>query len=495
MRKYRGVRKYRGMGIRLRIDLMWGRSKILMRVSGMLLMWAASSAVALDAQNDFKALVAQDKVKLKVWVEPNTDIVVSQKVHLFIEVSTFRWFAGGTQIAPFDVEGAVVLRREKFAVNSSRWEGGKSWATQRWTVAIYPQQSGLIEVPTIALTLTVAGQDNQPVTGTLLTPEVSFSATVPVAMQGQTDWIATSQFDVEERYDKSSDNLKPGDSLLRTINFNARDVAAMMLPAPKFESQEGLAVYHNPAEINDKVNRGDSLATRTESIRYFIERNGTYQLPALEFHWWNIQRQEMLTVRLPAKVISTLGEAAVLPNGADVPGLRANTESVANIGNGIIVLTAFVGFLGLVFIAYRIFNRLLHKRLQNHLTPSRAYLRGQFVSACRHTEYETAVAILYQWLDHPEQKISGRHRSESSVREWLHRLGEDQLCEQFNQLMKSTWGVGAGNGRGSGEGNGGNSRRYSATNEFENLLWRLDSLANDTGSLFGFGATVDLRLN
>ena len=493
------MNKYCWIKAKLFVALLW------MANTG--LMWVGSIAFAADTQNDFSLLVAQDQVKLKVWVEPDNNIIVSQQVNLFIEVSTLRWFAGGTQIGQFDGEGAVVLRREKFAVNSTRREGGETWATQLWTVAIYPQRNGMIEVPTIALTLTVAGEDNQPVTGTLLTPKVSFSATVPVAMQGQSEWIATSQFDVEERYDKPSDNLKAGDSLLRTIRFNARDVAAMMLPAPTFQSQPGLAVYHKPAEIKDRVNRGDYLATRTESISYFIERDGRYQLPALEFHWWNIQQQEMLTVRLPAKVISASGETEVLPAATDQPGLMGNAGSGLSIIDGIIVLVAMGGLLVLVFLGHRILSPRFRQRQQHRATLTMtqptmtqltmAQLQRQFVRACRNTEYSTAVVLLYQWLDHSEHQISGARLSESSVRVWLNRLGEDQLMDQFNQLMNFAWGNEGGHGddgRGNGGGNGGGDG-WGVCSEFENLLVGLNAMVKDTGSLFGFGEAVDLRLN
>jgi hypothetical protein len=442
------------------------------------LMLAGNTLFAADTQDGFTLLLAQDRVRIKAWVEPDADIIVSQRVNLYIEVSTFRWFSGGTQIGSFDVEGAVVLRREKFAVNSTLQEGSDTWASQLWTIAIYPQRSGVISVPPIELTLNVAGEDKQSVTGTVSTSEITFSSSIPAAMQGRSQWIATSQFDVEETYDKASDNLNAGDSLLRTISFKAKNVAAMMLPAPEFQSQEGLAVYHKPVEIKDVVNRGDYLAQRNESISYLVERNGTYQLPALEFHWWNLQAQEMQTVVLPAKVISTSGETVVSHGGIDRLGEAESTGSASNMLKVIVGLLAIVCFLALAFFGQRILARRLRGRRQDYAGPTMQQLQGQFVNACHNADYAQAVSLLYQWLDHPQHEVKGRHPGESSVRVWLNRLGEDQLCDQFNQLMASACGEGG-----------------SAPAEFESLLIGLKSLAKNSGSLFGLGEAVDLRLN
>ena len=102
-------------------------------------------------------LFENDKVRIKVWIEPEKNIVARQQVNLQIEVATDKWFSSGTKIGYFEVKDAIVLQREKFAVNSIREEGEKTWTIQQWTLVIYPQRDGVFEVPAIPLQLSIAG--------------------------------------------------------------------------------------------------------------------------------------------------------------------------------------------------------------------------------------------------------------------------------------------------------------------------------------------------
>ena len=88
-----------------------------------------------------------DKVRIKTWIEPLENIIARQRVNLQIEIATDNRFSGGTRIGVPDVKDAIVLQREKFAVNSTRNEGGRNWAVQQWTLVVYPQRDGMFEIP------------------------------------------------------------------------------------------------------------------------------------------------------------------------------------------------------------------------------------------------------------------------------------------------------------------------------------------------------------
>ena len=275
--------------------------------------WAVLLIVILNAISpvfgqtspELKALLGDGKLEIKAWVEPQEGIVVSQQVILNIEVATHRWFTGGTQIGLLEIDDAIVLRRDRFAVNSSRRQGGESWAVQLWSLTLYPQRAGVFDIPEIPLTLTISGEDNQTITGTVSTQAISFEAFEPSVMKGKPSWLATPHFEVTEEYDKDSVGLALGDSLQRTIRFKANNAAAMMFPDLTFEPMQGLAVYQKPADIKDSANRGEYLAERTESISYVVELAGEYRLPALMLYWWNLNSQELQIIVLPERLVST----------------------------------------------------------------------------------------------------------------------------------------------------------------------------------------------
>ncbi|MBV1929780.1 MAG: BatD family protein [Gammaproteobacteria bacterium] len=397
-----------------------------------------SSSAFGQAGTSLDALLANGELKIKTWLQPDQEILVSQQVNLNIEIATQRWFSGGTRIAAFEVEGAVVLRREKFAVNSSRRINSKDWAVQLWTITLYPQQQGLIEVPPIALNITVAGKNNQSITGDVFTSALGFEAHTPVGIGSDMGWIATPEFEVEEHYDKALDDLKPGDSVGRTVRFKGRDVAAMMLPEVVFQSQPGLAVYQTPPRIKDTVSRGEYLAERTESISYLIEKPGTYSLPALQFHWWNLQEGSLQTIVLPAKQLSTSGATIAEPPVID----GATKTKTPGLKEGVVYLAAIAGLIMVVFMVYRALARRPVVQQEDPNPPRLRHLEHQFVLACQGADYVQASSLLYQWLDHSAH----RPLNQPSVRRWLESIDESDLGGQFGYLMQLSYGPGQPSG-------------------------------------------------
>ena len=81
-------------------------------------------------------LVDRGDLRVRSWLTPAEDIVVGQEVQLTIEVSTQRWFAGGTRIETPEIPNLVILRRDQFANNLNQREGAVSWVMQRWNLQL-----------------------------------------------------------------------------------------------------------------------------------------------------------------------------------------------------------------------------------------------------------------------------------------------------------------------------------------------------------------------
>ena len=108
--------------------------------------------VCVSVSADTIAMLQQEnKLRIKAWLEPEDNIIARQQVNLQIEVATDKWFSGGTRIGRFEIKDAIVMQREKFAVNSTRIDGDRSWTVQQWTLVVYPQREGLFEIPVISL--------------------------------------------------------------------------------------------------------------------------------------------------------------------------------------------------------------------------------------------------------------------------------------------------------------------------------------------------------
>ena len=341
-----------------------------------------------------------DKLRIKTWVEPADGIVARQQLKLQIEVATDKWFSGGTRIGHFEIKDAIVLQRENFALNSTQTDGDKTWTLQQWTVVVYPQRSGVFEVPNVPLNLSIAGENLEAITGQTQTQPLKFSAAQPEALRDKQGWVATTRFEVDERFNKPIEELKPGDALTRTISMSADDLPAMMLPKALTDGLPGIAVYAKPADLADKVNRGDYLAERTQEITYVFENPGEYELPAQTFYWWNLETDSAEVITLPAHALVVV----------DLPGQPANLTGTPQLGFSdklrnmlpLLYRASMVGILLLVglWLARKLFSSFAVKKSDTGAPPSGSWLLKQAKLACRQNNHEKALSYLYQWIDH-----------------------------------------------------------------------------------------------
>jgi hypothetical protein len=375
-------------------------------------------------------LLQADKVRIKAWLEPAEGIIARQQVNLQIEVATDKWFSGGTRIGHVEIKDAIVLQRERFALNSTRQDGGITWTVQQWTLVVYPRRSGSFEIPAIPLTLSIAGENLEVITGNTTTQPMIFSAELPEALQHRQEWVATTDFEVKDRFDKSLEELKPGDALIRTISMSASNLPAMMLPKAIVADIPGMAVYAKPARLTDKVNRGDYLAERTQQITYVFENPGEFELPEETFHWWNLATQSAEVVILPAQtlVIASLPGQPVGQREISKTGLyeRLTSNLPLIFLAGLIVVLLFAAW----WLARRWFK---HHESSTRTQLSNSQLLKQAKKACRENNQQQALNYLYQWLGHYGTN-SGR-----AISERVDELNNDELRLTYDEMMQAIY--------------------------------------------------------
>ena len=387
-------------------------------------------------------LQAVGKLQIKSWIAPAQQIVVNQQVTLVIEVATEQWFSGGTRVGRLEVDDALVLQREQFALNSSRREQGVTWSVQQWRISVYPQRSGEFDIRPLAVNVSVAGAERTPISGEMYTQPIKFNASVPDAVAAlatagaaRTSWLAAPAFTAAESYSPNHDNalqnLSVGDAVQRTIVFKADNVAAMMLPEVTLHEQDGLAIYQKPPRLSDDVNRGDYLAQRVETITYVIEKPGDYVLPALTYYWWDLSSQSLQVVKLPEQKISMAASAV-----ASTPMSQARPRTPQQWAVLIGKLTAAIV---LVIVVWLVWRRRQRKTTAQGLTQGERVLLKKILRASRQADAQQAVSLLYQWLDHYQ-----KDRFDGSIRSLLRDIHQQELHQQelallFEQLMQRAY--------------------------------------------------------
>jgi hypothetical protein len=337
------------------------------------------------------------------------------------------------------MDDAIVLQREQFAVNSTRSEDGKSWTVQTWSQVVYPQRDGVFRIPAIPLRLAIASEGLESIGGETFTSPLVFTAHTPVELQDKTSWIATTRFEVKESFNKSLDDLKPGDALIRTINMSVSDLPAMMLPEFTAEALPGMAIYQKTPEVMDRVNRGEYIAGRTEVLTYVFEQSGDYQLPAQTYYWWNLRSQSVESIELPAHALNVSLSSAT--GSEDIDQQPAKQVWAGDITRLLkYPAITLILLLAIWAVTRKLYRSFTQTRLPHSSLPSESALRRQFEAACRQDNPEKAIPLFYNWLDN----YAGDH-FQGSVRQFFNKQDQDQLSTSFDGIMRSVYMENDGN--------------------------------------------------
>ena len=409
-------------------------SKWMLLVTMLFSAWLAASDEALQQQ------LNNGELQINSWVEP-ADAAVSQQVELIIEVATQRWFAGGTTIGNVEIDGVVVLKREKFATNSSRRENGQSIAVQNWTITLYPQRAGNYIVPPVPLTVTVAAASGESIRGTVYTEPQSFSASVPTSMQALSGWVAATELNVDGSWSGPLDSLQVGDALTRIVSINAEDTAAMMLPPIVIPEYEGASVYRELPEVIDKVNRGSYLASRYEQLTYVFEQAGSYIIPAIEYHWWDVPNQQLQTTIIDEQTIVVGGSSTVIePDSLPSMSTSRTKLNVTALAKPLLIVA------GVVALGFLLFALAKWRRKNSSTNVDKIDVEKAFHQACRNGQAKEAVNLMYLWLGEGMQEGQQGRLNNGGVNQ-AHQYSLRQLASFspqhkemilpiFNQLMQ-----------------------------------------------------------
>lgn len=320
---------------------------LLATLAATLLMLGNFAHTATNTRGSAQARLSNGEIlEVNAFIDPADQIVARQNVKLTIETATSGWFTGGTRITIPEVPGLLILQNEKFASNASERRNGDTWVIQRWTMDVYALQAGDYLVPPLEMAVQLKTSEGTDISGLVTTAPISISAILPAALRGLNEWVAAPDFFVRQTFDRPLDSLAVGDAFEQTIEFGASDVMAMMLPLYKPQSLAGIAAYPLPPVVENKINRGQNIATRSRRISYIIEKPGKFTLPAQDYFWWNTRSHQLELVTLGAVTLDAGGSPV---NAGATPVSRATTVRAAQVAAAVLL----IGLLGLALVCLR----------------------------------------------------------------------------------------------------------------------------------------------
>jgi len=260
---------------------------------------ALLSAVLLLPQ----AACAQQGADLEPIVQVTIDpqrVVVGQEAVLRVLVLAPNYLTSPPDLPTFQVRNAVT--RQLPSVNTSEQRNGMTYAGVRFEFALYPQEPGDFAISDQKVRVRYASEPPATREVEITLPRLSFEAFVPEASVSLRPFVSANNLTIEQEIKRSSDQLKAGDAVTRTVTIKAEGTPAMLLPPQTFAIIDGLRLYPAQPALEDKVDRrtGVVTSTRVDSATYMLERGGDYSLPAIDIGWWNVGEGKVEQVHLPA---------------------------------------------------------------------------------------------------------------------------------------------------------------------------------------------------
>jgi len=291
------------------------------------LSWRCLLLVVLLLQYGYT--VASDLPQGDVRINPASEgpVWVGQELMLNLDLMSTGLSFGGQQFSLPEVKGAYLMQPDSSTVKLTEQRKGETWQILRYSLLLYPQREGRLEVPSIEARFDASGGFGQPSESFHFRTKALFvEARLPPGVSGNGMVVTTSRYEQTTSWNPQLPAqgplaLKVGDAVTLTVLRRANGVPGMVLPPLPDLAIEGLGVYPDAPRINDTVNRGDLAGSRTDSITFICEREGDFEIPGMRFQWWEPGREV-----LNEEVIPTLYfEVVSNPAFAQTTGKNRNT--------------------------------------------------------------------------------------------------------------------------------------------------------------------------
>jgi hypothetical protein len=174
--------------------------------------------------------------------------------------------------------------------------------------AIYPTVTGNLEIPPVLLNAVVTDGRSTSLFGSprgqsrrviRRTQSVNVAIKELPQIAKDNDAIAARSLKLHQQWSSDINKVKVGDSITRNILIIAEGAYAAQLPPLLMSNQDGLKLYSDQPQINDKDSETGIVGQRQESIAIVPTKAGSYTLPEVTAYWFDTKTKKLKKASLP----------------------------------------------------------------------------------------------------------------------------------------------------------------------------------------------------
>jgi len=236
----------------------------------------------------------------------------------------------GRGISELKLDNAFVKPLEQRSFQ--RTIDGRQWLVDELRYAIFPEQSGTLEIPGQFFSGRVdrgRGSFFNPGGGELVrrsAEAISINVLPKPGSFTADTWLPSRHLELEETWSTSPEQLRVGESVTRTIRIQGEGLQGAQLPPILFTPTDGLKYYPDQPQISEQEIPTGLLGIRQDSAAVVPTRAGTFVIPEIRIPWWDTQSEQVQYAVLPEREITvTAAEPTNTPVGATTPSPAIET--------------------------------------------------------------------------------------------------------------------------------------------------------------------------
>lgn len=363
---------------------------------------------------------------ITISIDQDRDIWAGQQVTLNLDLRTTGFSFSNSHFNLPEVNRAFLMQTDTTTIKLTEKIDGKDWQVVRYPLALYPQAAGPLEIPSINVRFTTsAGFGSEAKAFEFQTEVMQLTVKLPPGAKPGDLVVTTASFDLEHSWMPVTGATKTGDAVTLTVNRQAGDISAMLLPPLPVFRAEGLSAYPKTPDIRDKTDRGDLTGERVDSITWVVEKPGTYDIPGIRFQWWDPDRQELKQQLVPGLSLEILPSSTA----ATTAGAAGNDDKTSNNLPLILILT----LAGIFTIALWLrFGR----KADDHQPDNEKSTFARLQLACKNNQATQAHAAIHDWITYATATVTA-NSPPVTLDKFARMVNSDRLATSLRGLQEA----------------------------------------------------------
>ena len=292
-----------------------------------------TTPIAITVNPQVVSAGGDDSVRFDIDIDKR-DVYIQEQLILTVTIEQ-AINLDGAEVTQLAIGGAIV--EELSRRNFQRQINGRLWRVTQLRYAIYPQQRGMLEVPSLSLTAREV-LPGRSLLGARLGKRFKLSKDaiqvnvkpVPENFPGDV-WLPAVSLELRQSWSKPPESMEVGESTTRTLTLAAEGLLSSQLPSITSMSDHsksaGIRVYPDQ-ESSDQIERTDGfLGQRTRSEALVASGGGSWTLPEVSVPWWNTETDTLQFATLPSTTISVGTPVIETPGALDMTQVAAKPSS------------------------------------------------------------------------------------------------------------------------------------------------------------------------